>query len=85
MKQHLLLILGTTLTLFDVAGIARADAKPEPYYYGMPLDIRKVISMYEPKPNECKVITATMRYVDKAGDVKNMSYRKMSEACLFQN
>ncbi|WP_395607713.1 DUF2790 domain-containing protein [Pseudomonas sp. B22129] len=85
MKQHLFLLLGTALTLVDVSGIAQADSKPVPYHYGMPLDIRKVISMYEPKPNECKVITATMKYVDKAGDVKNMSYRKMSEACLFQN
>lgn len=85
MKHPLLLLLGSTLTLVSLPGIVHAESKPEPYHYGMPLDIHRVLAMDEPTPNECTVVEATMKYVDKAGEVKHISYSKHSEACLFQN
>ncbi|OPA87777.1 hypothetical protein BFW87_23470 [Pseudomonas fluorescens] len=85
MQPHTLFLLGSALALTAVSTIAQAESKPVPYHYGMPLDIQKVISMHEPRTDECEVINASIKFVDKAGEVKNVSYRKMSEACLFQN
>lgn len=85
MKLRALLLLGSTLTLAAVSGMAQAEPEPVPYRYGMPMNIKKVIAMKEPQTNECKVIEATIKFVDKAGEVQHVSYSKMSEACLFQN
>ncbi|MGH8449075.1 DUF2790 domain-containing protein [Pseudomonas sp.] len=89
MKLRSLLLTGT-LALAAVSGMAQADiqqtaTKPVPYQYGMPLNIDKVIAMHETDTNECKVINADIKFVDKAGKVEDVSYRKMSEACDFQN
>lgn len=84
------LMLGSALALAAVSGLAQADSqqtniKPVPYQYGMPMNIAKVISMNEAQTNDCKVINADIKFVDKAGKVEDVSYRKMSEACDFQN
>lgn len=84
------LMLGSALALAAVSGLAQADtqataAKPVPYHYGMPLNIDKVIAMHETATNDCKVINADIKFVDKAGKVEDVGYRKMSEACDFQN
>ncbi|AZP72260.1 DUF2790 domain-containing protein [Pseudomonas poae] len=84
------LMLGGALALAAVSGLAQADSqqtniKPVPYQYGMPMNIAKVISMNEAQTNDCKVINADIKFVDKAGKVEDVSYRKMSEACDFQN
>lgn len=84
------LMLGGALALTAVSGLAQADSqqtniKPVPYQYGMPMNIAKVISMNEAQTNDCKVINADIKFVDKAGKVEDVSYRKMSEACDFQN
>lgn len=84
------LMLGGALALAAVSGLAQADdqqaaAKPVPYHYGMPMDIAKVLSMNEAQTNDCKVIKADIKFLDKAGKVEDVSYRKMSEACDFQN
>lgn len=84
------LMLGGALALAAISGLAQADSqqtniKPVPYQYGMPMNIAKVISMNEAQPNDCKVINADIKFVDKAGKVEDVSYRKMSEACDFQN
>jgi hypothetical protein len=89
MKLHSLLLTGT-LALAAFSGLAQADTqqaatKPVPYQYGMPLNIDKVIAMHETDTNECKVINADIKFVDKAGKVQDVGYRKMSEACDFQN
>jgi hypothetical protein len=34
---------------------------------------------------ECKVITANMTFIDTAGKLKEISYRKLSDACSYQN
>ncbi|MBK5543882.1 DUF2790 domain-containing protein [Pseudomonas sp. TH04] len=84
------LVFTSTLALAAVSGLAQADTqqaagKPVPYQYGMPLNIDKVIAMHETDTHECKVINADIKFVDKAGKVEDVGYRKMSEACDFQN
>jgi hypothetical protein len=89
MKLHTLM-LGGALALAAVSGLAQADdqtqaTKPVPYHYGMPMNIAKVLAMNETPTNDCKVIKADIKFLDKAGKVEDVSYRKMSEACDFQN
>ncbi|WNJ82472.1 DUF2790 domain-containing protein [Pseudomonas canadensis] len=84
------LMLGGALTLATVSGLAQADdqtnaVKTVRYHYGMPMDIAKVLAMNETPTNDCKVIKADIKFLDKAGKVEDVSYRKMSEACDFQN
>ncbi|MGH2419360.1 DUF2790 domain-containing protein [Pseudomonas sp. C 49-2] len=84
------LMFGSALALAAVSGLAQADEqgaalKPVPYQYGMPMNIAKVLAMNETQTDECKVIKADIKFLDKAGKVEDVSYRKMSEACDFQN
>lgn len=82
------LLLGATLAMAGVTGLAHADTAnvaPVPYHYGMPIHVAKVLSMTEPSTQECKVITADMKFIDNAGKREDISYRKLSEACSEQN
>jgi curli biogenesis system outer membrane secretion channel CsgG len=79
------LLIALTLALAAVSGVAQADSKPVPYRYGMPMDVQKVISMSEPQTNECKVIKADIKFLDKSGAEQNVSYKKLSDACMSQN
>jgi hypothetical protein len=85
MKLRTLMLTGA-LALAAVSGLAQAaDPQPVPYQYGMPLNIKKVLAMNETPTNDCKVIDADIKFLDKAGKVEDVSYRKLSEACDFQN
>lgn len=89
MKLRTLLLTGA-LALTTVSGLAQADTqqaavKPVPYQYGMPMHIAKVLSMNEAQTNDCKVIKADIKFVNTSGQVQDVSYRKMSDACDFQN
>ncbi|ARB27053.1 DUF2790 domain-containing protein [Pseudomonas tolaasii] len=84
------LMLGGALALTTLSGLAQADTtqpatQPVPYQYGMPLNIDKVLAMNETQTNDCKVINADIKFIDKTGKVEDVGYRKMSEACDFQN
>lgn len=84
------LILGGALALAAVSGLAQANdqgtaAKPVPYHYGMPMNITKVLAMNEPATNDCEVVKADIKFVNTSGNVQDVSYRKLSEACSFQN
>ncbi|MFJ2279659.1 DUF2790 domain-containing protein [Pseudomonas sp. NPDC087803] len=84
------LLLTSALACSAFAGLAQANdtsatSKAVPYQYGMPLHVNKVISMTEPQTQQCKVITADMKYIDNAGKPEEITYRKMSDACNFQN
>ncbi|KTC18699.1 hypothetical protein AO391_03890 [Pseudomonas marginalis ICMP 9505] len=84
------LLFSSTFALAALSGLAHADTqapvtKPVPYQYGMPLNIDKVIAMHETDTPVCKVINADIKFVDKAGKVEDVGYRKMSDACDFQN
>ena len=84
MKSQSLLI-ALTFSLAAVSGVAHAESKPVPYRYGMPMDVHKVIAMSEPQTTECKVIQADIKFLDKAGAEQYVSYKKLSDACLFEN
>ncbi|WP_294735019.1 DUF2790 domain-containing protein [uncultured Pseudomonas sp.] len=81
------LMLGGALALTAVTGMAQADTAPvvTPYHYGEKMDVQKVLAMHETDTNVCKVINADIKYLNSAGKVQDVSYRKMSEACDFQN
>ncbi|MFN3358191.1 MAG: DUF2790 domain-containing protein [Pseudomonas sp.] len=85
MKLRTLMSAGV-LALAAVAGLAQADdQKPVPYEYGMPLQIKHVIAMNETPTTDCKVIDAEIKFVDKAGKIEDVGYRKLSDACTLQN
>ncbi|WP_085707686.1 DUF2790 domain-containing protein [Pseudomonas sp. B35(2017)] len=84
------LFLAATLACTAFAGLAQANdtaapSKAVPYQYGMPLHVAKVVSLTEPPTQDCKVITADMKYIDNNGKPEEISYRKLSDACSFQN
>ncbi|MGR4043530.1 hypothetical protein BLX41_12690 [Pseudomonas protegens] len=78
--------LTAALLLSALSGLAQADSSSAvPYHYGMPLHVAKVISMSEPDTQDCKVITADMKYIDQAGKPEEITYSKLSDACSNQN
>ncbi|MEN5092649.1 DUF2790 domain-containing protein [Pseudomonas protegens] len=78
--------LTAALLLSALGGLAQADSTTAvPYHYGMPLHVAKVISMSEPDTQDCKVITADMKYIDQAGKPAEITYSKLSDACSNQN
>lgn len=84
------LLLTSALACTAFAGVAQANdtsntSKAVPYQYGMPLHVAKVVSLTEPQTLECKVITADMKYIDNNGKPEEISYRKLSDACSYQN
>ncbi|WPN55499.1 DUF2790 domain-containing protein [Pseudomonas sp. P9_31] len=84
------LLITTALACAAFAGFAQANdtssSQAVPYRYGMPLHVGKVISMTEPSTLDCKVITADMKYVDStSGKPAEITYRRMSDACSYQN
>ena len=82
-----LIAASSLLILTGVSVLAQADnaGQPTPYRYGMPLEIKKVVSLKEPSTPYCKVVTAQMVYIDKAGQTRDVSYRKLSDSCSNQN
>ncbi|WP_460372180.1 DUF2790 domain-containing protein [Pseudomonas sp. Tul1A2] len=84
------LLLAAALACTAFAGLAQANdtsatSKAVLYEYGMPLHVAKVVSLTEPPTQLCKVVTADMKYIDNAGKPEEISYRKLSDACNFQN
>jgi hypothetical protein len=52
----------------------------------MPLHVGKVLALTEPTTMDCQVITATMKYIDEqSGKPAEVAYRKLSDACSYQN
>jgi hypothetical protein len=79
-------LTATALLLSALSSLAQADSTTAvPYHYGMPLHVGKVISMTEPATQECKVITAAMKFIDNQGKPEEITYRKMSDACTTDN
>lgn len=84
------LLLTTALASTAFAGLAQANdtvtsSSAVPYHYGMPLHVAKVVSLTEPPTMDCKVITANMKYINNNGPPQEISYRKLSDACSYQN
>lgn len=84
------LLITTALTCTAFAGLAQAGdtstSQATPYQYGMPLHVGKVIALTEPSTLDCKVVKADMKYIDSAtGKPSEITYRKLSDACSYQN
>ncbi|MBT9569647.1 DUF2790 domain-containing protein [Pseudomonas umsongensis] len=85
------LLVSIALVCASSTGIAQANdttsAQNVPsYHYGMPLHVGKVIALNEPTTLDCEVITATMKYIDsQSGQPAEIAYRKLSDACSYQN
>ena len=84
-----MLLLASALACTAFAGLAQANdnasTKPVPYHYGMALNVGKVLALTEPSTNECKEITADMKYIDTSGRPEEITYTKLSDACSYQN
>ena len=83
------LLITTALACTAFAGLAQANetssSQAVPYHYGMPLQVAKVISLTEPQTQDCQVVTANMKYIDKSGKPAQITYQKLSDACSYQN
>ncbi|MHC8308886.1 DUF2790 domain-containing protein [Pseudomonas sp. GT1P32] len=84
-----ILLVTATLACTGFTGFAQADdttsSQAVPYEYGMPLHVAKVVALTEPTTLDCKVITAEMKYIDTSGKPAEITYRKWSDACSYQN
>lgn len=82
-------LLASSLTFTAFTGIANASDSAQtqvvPYHYGMPLHVSKVVALTEPSTLDCKVVTAEMKYIDNTGKPAEITYRKLSDACSYQN
>ncbi|WP_339452678.1 DUF2790 domain-containing protein [Pseudomonas sp. EA_5y_Pfl2_R50] len=84
------LLLTTALACTAFTGLAQANETSATsgavaYQYGMPLQVTRVVSLTEPPTQLCQVVTAEMKYIDNTGRPGEISYRKLSDACNFQN
>lgn len=83
------LLVTAALACTGFAGLVQANdtssSQAVPYHYGMALHIGKVVALTEPSTLECEVITADMKYIDTSGRPAEITYRKLSEACSYQN
>ncbi|MEJ5060780.1 MULTISPECIES: DUF2790 domain-containing protein [unclassified Pseudomonas] len=85
------LLVSIALVCASSTGNAQADdptasANVPSYHYGMPLHVGKVIDLSEPDTLECVVVTAKMKYIDdQSGQPAEIAYRKLSDACRYQN
>jgi hypothetical protein len=90
MKSRTLLV-SVALVCAPLTGFAQsndtATSQTEPsYHYGMPLHVGKVIALTEPTTLDCEVVTAHMKYIDEqSGKPAELAYRKLSDACSYQN
>lgn len=81
MKLRVLLPL---VLLLSGAAQAAQDQAPL-YHYGMPLDVARVLDIREPTGDQqCKVVIATMTYLDSRGEERELRYRKLAEQCSDQ-
>jgi hypothetical protein len=82
------LLVTSALVCAAFAGAAQAadtsTTQPVPYT-GQAYHVKKVISMTEQPTSHCREVNADMKYIDDSGKINDMTYRKMSTACDFQN
>ncbi len=73
-------LLATTLlaalALPAFAAQAAAPVPTESYRYGMPLDVHKVVATQEQASTTCEIVDARMDYLDSAGKLHSLAYRK---------
>ncbi|MDH4563952.1 DUF2790 domain-containing protein [Pseudomonas sp. BN411] len=78
-------LLAATFSFASLAAQAAGNVTPEPYRYGMHLDINKVVSIHEEPSVLCQVVDARMDYLDSSGQQHSLAYRKLADACGNEN
>ncbi|MBP2697507.1 DUF2790 domain-containing protein [Pseudomonas aeruginosa] len=78
-------LLAATFNFASLAVQAAERVTPEPYHYGMHLDIRKVVALHEEASARCQVVDARMEYLDSNGQLRSLAYRKFADTCANQN
>ena len=78
-------LLAATFNFTSLAAQAGESVTPEPYRYGMQLDISKVVAVHEESSVLCQVVDARMDYLDSSGQLRSLEYRKHAEACGNEN
>ncbi|MHC8286181.1 DUF2790 domain-containing protein [Pseudomonas sp. XS1P51] len=87
MNTHALLA-SAAFAVAALIGNAQADTPnvtAQPYHYGMPIDVVKVIAIEEPHPADCEIVKAKLTYLNSAGVVQAITYAKLDQACEEQN
>lgn len=78
-------LLATTVNFASPTVQAAESVTPEPYHYGMRLDIGKVVTLHEEPSTHCQVVDARMDYLDSNGQLRSLAYRKLADTCTNQN
>ena len=78
-------LLAATFSFASLAAQAAENVTPEPYRYGMHLDISKVVSVHEDLSAVCQVVNARMDYLDSSGQPHSLAYRKLADVCGNEN
>lgn len=78
--------LASAFLLLSATSLVHASGEePQRYTYGTQLDIASVMSIkIEPTPY-CEVTDAVMTYRDSSGEVRQLAYRTLADACKNQN
>lgn len=79
------LLLAVTFNLTTLAAQAADSVTPEPYRYGMHLDVKKVVAIHEEPSVLCQVVDARMDYLDSKGQLHSLAFRKHADACSNEN
>ncbi|HBP0513090.1 TPA: DUF2790 domain-containing protein [Pseudomonas aeruginosa] len=74
-------LLATTLLAALALPAFAAPVPTESYRYGMPLDVHKVVATQEQASTTCEIVDARMDYLDSAGKLHSLAYRKYASAC----
>ena len=79
------LLLAAAFNFTSLAAQAADHVTPEPYRYGMHLDVKKVVGIHEEPSVLCQVVDARMDYLDSKGHLHSLAYRKHADACSNEN
>ncbi|MBC3372830.1 DUF2790 domain-containing protein [Pseudomonas sp. SWRI92] len=83
--QHLSIV--SLLAVISLSGsplFAKEQAQPPAYEYGMPLDVAQAIRIEAPQSPVCEVVPAKMTYVDTHGEIRQVSFLQLADACAIQ-
>ncbi|MDO7896906.1 DUF2790 domain-containing protein [Pseudomonas citrulli] len=72
------------ITLSGSSLFAKEQVQPPAYEYGMPLDVARAIRIEAPQSSVCEVVPAKMTYVDKHGEIRQVSFLQLADACANQ-
>ncbi|MBL0841551.1 DUF2790 domain-containing protein [Pseudomonas mediterranea] len=81
------LSIASLLAIITLSGsplFAKEQVQPPAYEYGMPLDVARAIRIEAPHSSMCEVVPAKMTYVDTQGELRQVSFLQLADACAIQ-